>query len=469
MNQKNSGHHLQIAFKDKHGAAVANAKYELHKSNGEKVAGITDSNGKTELLKSDKNETILVWISHKIDELVLAGETAMRSTSQKPDVVARSVDEPKTSKTKTEEHSKKPVKKEELRKYSVLFKVSGFGCSGNVSYRMVQDGKVLLEGKTKGETARIYTDSESEVSLYIAGDKRYKTGDEYTQETNADRSAIPAWVTAKPNTDPRHVENQQPFDKRDWVDVSKIYDQNHPNIIPESKDIYAGHWTPPPEPSQKHRRYVVQVDRRDVELRWINDACDNGLSTNGRNTFTTQNSRTHWYMTVEQVISRTHPKVFKVLFDIIKTLNLTRVDISSSWRPGIGSSAHREGRALDITHIEAGRSQRADARDNLPGTQTVDTTDTPSTTEPELIKKLRLALHDHPDVEAIFDPWYGMFSPHGSFEESYASARPVPTSPTLFESPAVFEKRKKEMERANSHVRLYVDHRHHLHFHVKLG
>ncbi len=437
MSESNNQHHVQIAFKNKHGKALANTKYELRKKDGSKVAGVTDSQGKTEILKSDKHESIWVWVQHIFDDLRPAGQAEMRPVSQKPEIEARCKDEPKCVKGNTKEHGKKQVEKVEVRKYSVQFKVSGFGCSGQVSYRMVQDGKVLIEGKTKGETVRIYTDSESEVLLYIAGDKRYKTGETYKEEVNDGDVAIPAWVQAKPNTNPGHVENQQPFDKRDWVDVSKIYDQNHPDIISESRGIYAGSWTPPPEPRQKHRRYVVQVDGRDVVLFWTDDACDNGLSTNGRRTSTARNTF-GWYMKVEQVISRTHPKVFKVLFDIIKTLNLTKVDISSSWRPGKGSSAHREGRALDITHIEAGR-QRADARDNLPGTATVDNTDTPSTTEPELIKKLRLALHDHPDVEAIFEPWYGMFSPHGSFEDSYASVRPVPTSPNLLESQAAFK------------------------------
>ena len=93
------------------------------------------------------------------------------------------------------------------------------------------------------------------------------------------------------------------------------------------------------------------------------------------NTFITQSSRktcatkdelTNWYMPVDQVIARTHPKVFKVLFDVIEELNLTYVHISSSWRPGIGSSAHREGRALDITQVKTASTQ-TDVKDFLPG------------------------------------------------------------------------------------------------------
>lgn len=466
MNQqKDPGHHLQIAFKDKHGAAVANAKYELHKSNGEKVAGLTDSNGKTKLLKSDKQDSILVWISHKIEGLFLAGETTMLPASKKPVVVARSVAEPKTGKAKTD--SNKPTKNEELRKYSVLFKIDGFDCTGSVSYRMVQDGKVLIESKTKGDTTRVYTDSESEVSLYIAGDKRYKKGEQYKEEVNDGDVTIPAWVTAKPTADHSQVENEGPFDKHDWVDVAKIYDQDHPDVSPESKGIYAGDWKPTPKPEDRHRRYVVQVDGREVVLFWIDGSCDDGLLTKGRKTFTTADSFTHWFMSIEQVINRTHPKVFKVLFDVIKELKLTKVDISSSWRPGIGSSAHREGRALDITHVDTA-TQHADARDNFPGSQVADTNDTPTTTEPALIEKLRLALYNHGEVEQLFDPWYGAFDRKTGFEVSYASHQAVPTSAGLLESEAAFKKHKADKVRANDHFKTFAAHRNHLHFHIKL-
>ncbi len=157
----------------------------------------------------------------------------------------------------------------------------------------------------------------------------------------------------------------------------------------------------------------------------------------------------------------------KVLFDIINELKLTRVDISSSWRSGIGSSAHREGRALDITHVDT-ETQHANARDNLPGSNDADTTDTPTTTEPALIEKLRVALYNHTDVEQLFDPWYGAIDRKTGFENSYASHQTVPTSAGLLESDAAFKKRKTDTERANDHFKTFADHRNHLHFHIKL-
>lgn len=149
----------------------------------------------------------------------------------------------------------------------------------------------------------------------------------------------------------------------------------------------------------------------------------------------------------------------------LKILNNFR--ISSSWRPGIGSSAHREGRALDITHVET-VAQSANARDSLPGSQNADTTDTPTTTEPALIEKLRLALYNHTDVEQLFDPWFGAFDRKTGFEVSYASHQTVPTSAGLLESEAAFKTRKADKERANNHFKTFAAHRNHLHFHIKL-
>ena len=181
------------------------------------------------------------------------------------------------------------------------------------------------------------------------------------------------------------------------------------------------------------------------------------------NTF---DSFTHWYMTVDQVINRTHPKVFKVLFAVIKELEITYVRISSSWRPGIGSLAHREGRALDITQVKT-KAQHLIAKDYLPDGRTVDTTDTPTTSEPELMEKVWRALYNHTEVETIINPWHGMFE-RGSREDSYATQRDVPTSARLIESDAAFKKRKEDMVLANRHAPIFEKHRNHLHFHVKL-
>ena len=343
----NPSHHLQILFRNKDGSPIAHTRYRLH-FNGQWLKGNTDENGYTELVQGHA-KPLEIWLIKDGEKPERIGEAKLRPITQKPVIVARQVAKPLIVKAATEEHVKKPITKVALKKYSVQFKVPSFSCTGRVSYRMVQDGIVLVEDRTKDKTQRIHTDSESEVLLYIAGDKRYKKGEAYVEEVNADKdkTVIPAWAKATPSKDIKHIETTAVFDAHDWVDVSKIY-RDHSDVIRESEGIYRGNWTPPPKDKERHRRYVVTMDGREVVLFWEDDACNSGLHTKGRNTFNNIDPDTKWFMNVDQVIARTHPKVFKVLFDVIKELKLNYVHISSSWRPGIGSSAHREGRALDI-------------------------------------------------------------------------------------------------------------------------
>lgn len=470
-------HHLQVQFRNKDGSPMANTRYRFH-FNDQWLKGTTNADGFTELVEGNA-KPVEVWIVKDGEKPERVGVTKPLLKQQKPIVVARQVEQPLVVKAQTDEHSKKPTTKVQLKKYSLQFKVPSFNCSGTVSYRMVQDGKVVAEGRTKSETLRIYTDSESEVSLYVAGDKRYKKGDAYVEEKNETDpiTSIPPWTTASPSDKPKHRATTAPFDKHDWVDVSKIYSKGHPDVIPESYGIYAGSWTPPPSAQARDRRYVVTVDGRQVELYWEAGSCDDGLLTKGRKTCTTFITGHHWYMTVEHVIARTHPKVFKVLFDIIKEHKLTHVRISSSWRPGIGSSAHREGRALDITLLKVA-GQQVQVKDFKPGTQVVDTTDTPSGAAPDLVEKIRKSLYDNPGVEQIFTPWHGMFRRGTSMQSSFKSSyvfKPVPPGPNPGETQEAFKARREAAIEANKNSGVtqgesgvFNKHRNHLHFHIKL-
>lgn len=474
----NPSHHLQIIFRNKDGSPIGNARYRLQ-FNGQWLTGTTDANGHTELVQG-KAKPVEIWLIKDGEKPEHIGEAKMRPVTQKPVLVARQVEKSLIVNAATEEHAKKPVTKVPLKKYSLQFNVPTFGGSGRVSYRMVQDGKVLAEDRTKNKTQRIYTDSESEVSLYIAGDKRYKKGEEYVEEKSATTpvaTLIPAWAKATPSNNIKHVDQTASFDAHDWVDVSKIYGIDHSDITTESKGIYAREWTPTPKDKERHRRYIVTMDGREVVLYWEQGSCDNGLHTKGRKTFNTVDPDTNWFMSVDQVITRTHPKVFKVLFDVVKELNLTYVHISSSWRPGVGSSAHREGRALDITQVKAG-SQKLTVKDYVPGTSMIDNKDGPSTTEPGLMEKVRLALYKHTEVEQIFTPWHGMFgrgaTAQSSFKKSYV-LQPVPTTPRPGESEASFKVRRDGVIKANKDSSVqsgesgtFKAHRNHLHFHVKL-
>ena len=475
--QTQDKHHIQIEFRDKHGAVQCNTRYQMV-CNGKKLTGTTDAQGRTELVQTDKPEPVEVWVMQDNKVPLKIGEVKTRSPLQKPIQIARQTEQVKVIKANTENHQTQPTVKVALQKYSLQFNVPSFSCTGNVSYRIVQDGKVLLEGKTKNKTKRVFTDSDSEVLLYIAGDKRYKKDEAYVEEKNAttpNATLIPAWAKAKPSNDHKELSKTATFDKHDWVDVSKIYGIDHPDVTSDSKGIYAREWTPPPKDGERHRRFVAMVDGREVILFWEDGSCNNGLSTKGRKTFTEQN-KFGWYMTVDQVIARTHPKVFKVLFDVIKDLKLTYVHISSSWRPGIGSSAHREGRALDITRVETG-STKAIAKDFLPGGKQVDYTDEPTGTESDLMEKARLALYSHSEVEQIFTPWHGMFGRGKTKEASFKQSLVLQPAPKRKsgESEADFKARKAAIEKENKAATVnaresitFKAHRDHLHFHIKL-
>lgn len=417
-------HQLQVIFKDVKGNPCANTKYELV-FKGQKLRGKTDDQGRSQLLRSHKPEEVEIWVLQDGLPPHRVGQTQLRLPGQKPTVVARQTAKPKLIKTQTEKHDTNPQVKVPLKKYSLQFEIPTFSCSGKslVSYRMVQDDIVLAENKTAHKTTRVYTDSNSEIALYIAGDKRYKVGETYTPERNAGENGlrgaiIQPFVTAKPTNQHGDIRKCRIFDVHDWVDVSKIYDQHHDDITPESAGIYIGHWDPKPQPKDTFRHYKVQVDGRLVELYWDSGSCSGGLKTGGHTTFMAKDDVNGTYMTVEQVIARTHPKVFKVLFDVIRSLNLTYVQISSSWRPHQGSPAHREGRALDITVVRTDSSNVL-VKDFLPHTQTVDKTDTPSGKEPDLITQVRKALYEHPDVEQIFDPWHMMNARGSTFDKSF--------------------------------------------------
>lgn len=473
-------YHLKVFFQDIYGDPIIKAKYNLTWKN-RTVSGVTDDKGCTELVQNEKADKAEVWFvdnnAQDVDERTQStyvGIVNFVSTDQKPWAIMRQGYVGSQSKTA----NGLPIEEIGHGKFSVQFNIPTFSCGGSVSYRLVQNQKVLHEGKTKNNTVRVNTDSEETVSLYIAGDKRYKAGDAYSPEFNAGKvlTVIEPWTHAKPIADHKRTVRERMFDVHDWVDVSKMYDENHPDVIPESKGIYAGQWTPPPKPEDEFRTYVVMVGGRKVVLFWEDGSCKNGLETMGNNTFTKMDVFKH-YMTVEQVISRTHPKVFKVLFEIIKDMNLTYVQISSSWRPGVGSSAHREGRALDITHVDTATQQMV-AQDFLPGSTTYDTTDSPTTTEPALMEKIRLALYNHDEVEQIFTPWHGMSNhratAEGSFQKSYV-LQEVPTKANSGESVEVFNASKAAVEKANvesgvsSHdSAIYAQHRTHFHYHVKL-
>ncbi|WP_163994242.1 hypothetical protein [Pyxidicoccus caerfyrddinensis] len=55
-------------------------------------------------------------------------------------------------------------------------------------------------------------------------------------------------------------------------------------------------------------------------------------------------------------LSRVHPRCFLALFSSAFEAKITQIEVSSNWRPLIGSIAHRAGLGLDVTYIENANS-----------------------------------------------------------------------------------------------------------------
>lgn len=51
-------------------------------------------------------------------------------------------------------------------------------------------------------------------------------------------------------------------------------------------------------------------------------------------------------------LTRVHPKAFLALLEAARTARLTKMTISSNWRPLLGSIAHRAGLGVDVSYIE---------------------------------------------------------------------------------------------------------------------
>jgi hypothetical protein len=57
---------------------------------------------------------------------------------------------------------------------------------------------------------------------------------------------------------------------------------------------------------------------------------------------------------MRDLVTRTHPKAFAAMLTQACAAGVTRLTISSAWRPSIGSIAHRSGLGLDVSHMDGG-------------------------------------------------------------------------------------------------------------------
>lgn len=106
------------------------------------------------------------------------------------------------------------------------------------------------------------------------------------------------------------------------------------------------------------------------------------------------------------ILPRTHPRAFAALIAAAKTAQVSEVHVTSSWRPCMGSIAHRAGLGLDINYVEAGQERITIFRSLVPrkphdpGQGGSD-----AAQEPDSIRTLREALSNNIWVRQVFEPW----------------------------------------------------------------
>lgn len=69
------------------------------------------------------------------------------------------------------------------------------------------------------------------------------------------------------------------------------------------------------------------------------------------------NANTSYCPLLSHVLPRTHPKCYLALITEARTAGVTKLCVSSAWRPSFGSIAHRAGLGLDVYYIEGGAAQ----------------------------------------------------------------------------------------------------------------
>ena len=84
--------------------------------------------------------------------------------------------------------------------------------------------------------------------------------------------------------------------------------------------------------------FSVQISQLGITLKFAARAVANAINTSANTT-------------VQQALQRTSPRAFAAILKAAWRLNINTVDLSSSWRPMLGSRLHKMGVGLDVTEI----------------------------------------------------------------------------------------------------------------------
>ncbi|MET3819327.1 hypothetical protein ACVK00_003400 [Burkholderia sp. PvR073] len=145
--------------------------------------------------------------------------------------------------------------------------------------------------------------------------------------------------------------------------------------------------------------FSVQISELGITLKFAARAVANAINTSARTT-------------VQQALKRTSPRAFAAILKAAWRLNIGTVDLSSSWRPMLGSRLHKMGVGVDVTEI-VDSSENIDfvIHNHGPADRQQPF---PTSAGGQKMAKLYQELRGDGEVEAnqVYTPWLHWVEPH---------------------------------------------------------
>jgi hypothetical protein len=151
--------------------------------------------------------------------------------------------------------------------------------------------------------------------------------------------------------------------------------------------------------SRSFDSFSVQITALGITVKFAARAVANAINTSA-------------LTTVQQALRRTSPRAFAAILKAAWRLNIDTIDLSSSWRPMLGSRLHKMGVGLDVTEI-------ADSAENIDflihNHGAADRNHPfPTSSGGQKISRLYQELNGDSEVSAgaVYTPWVNWVEPH---------------------------------------------------------
>ncbi|AJX14650.1 hypothetical protein [Burkholderia ubonensis] len=153
------------------------------------------------------------------------------------------------------------------------------------------------------------------------------------------------------------------------------------------------------ENSRSMDSFNVQISALGITLKFAARAVANAINTSTRTT-------------VQQALRRTSPRAFAAILKAAWRLNIDTVDLSSSWRPMLGSRLHKMGVGLDVTQIvDSAENINFSIRNHSHADRNHPF---PTSSGGQKISRLYQELNGDNEVSAgaVYTPWVNWVEPH---------------------------------------------------------